>query len=1067
MHRYLLAGTALATLAAPLAAQTLVEWKRTQPIRTSQLNDGTGDAVKVTDTGSIELTAGSAIIVDSDHDAVNEGKIVVANANGASGMEVVGDRQADIVNAGTITIDETYTPEDIDKDKDLDGPFAVGRDRAAIRVRGNLTGDIRHTGTITVEGNESAGILATGLLDGDFVHDGETSVVGDDSVGVGLDDVTGNIRLAGKITAVGAGSQGAHLGGDIDGALVVQGDISATGYRYTASPADPSKLDDDDLLQGGSALVIEGDVGNGIHFAVAPPDADKDDPDEDKDGIEDAKEGNAKVVSYGAAPAVVIGAEDRDIEIGAVPATGSGFALIVDGDIAGHGVYAGVDGNGLAIGGRGGEVAIENGISVAGSIKATSKDANATALQFGDGASTGELRVSGTISAVTDQGADSRATAIAIDQGASLPHLRNSGTIKATSGSEDGTAIAIVDQSGSLRLVENSGKIVATGAEAGSGRNIAIDLTSVTSGATIRQTTVGSGVEAPLIKGDIRFGTGSDLLRIDDGEIAGHVAFGSGQDRLLMAGDATFSGRVDFGGQADELAMAGTSSFAGQADFGGGGASVTLSDKASFSGRLFNSQNVALAIEGGTLDLGAPTTIASLDVGSKGVIVATLSKDADKGSAITVGGNASFEDGAKLKLRLTDIADAEGTYTVIQAGSLTGADQLTTDNTLVPFMYEAALAIETAAGLLTVDIERKLTKDLGLNRSQSLAYDALYTALAKDEDIAGVFLAITDEALFRATVAQALPDHAGGTFEGLSLGMRSFARRLADGDGPIEPAGKLRLTFAGAGWDSRKDVEESARYDLDGLGFSGGAELATGLGTIGASASWLWNGYDSGPDNRVVSNTYEAALYWRGDWGAFSSFARGSYGFSDFEGSRRFLGKNGDEEISRTIDRNWSGNVASLMAGASVEAGTQYFFMRPSIIVDYIRLDEDGYEETGGGEALDLSVENRTSDELGLNLATALGFDLLGMSRGDDMWLRLEAEGGWRQILAGELGGTTARFGDGDSFTLLPDQRSSGWFARLRGYGGDEFYTVSGELSAEENNDKIGYVLRASINFAL
>ena len=291
MHRYLLAGTALATLAAPLAAQTLVEWKRTQPIRTSQLNDGTGDAVKVTDTGSIELTAGSAIIVDSDHDAVNEGKIVVANANGASGMEVVGDRQADIVNAGTITIDETYTPEDIDKDKDLDGPFAVGRDRAAIRVRGNLTGDIRHTGTITVEGNESAGILATGLLDGDFVHDGETSVVGDDSVGVGLDDVTGNIRLAGKITAVGAGSQGAHLGGDIDGALVVQGDISATGYRYTASPADPSKLDDDDLLQGGSALVIEGDVGNGIHFAVAPPDADKDDPDEDKDGIEDAKEG--------------------------------------------------------------------------------------------------------------------------------------------------------------------------------------------------------------------------------------------------------------------------------------------------------------------------------------------------------------------------------------------------------------------------------------------------------------------------------------------------------------------------------------------------------------------------------------------------------------------------------------------------------------------------------------------------------------------------------------------------------------------------------------------------------
>jgi hypothetical protein len=231
MYRYLLTGTALATLAVPLAAQTLIEDKRTQPIRTSQLKGGAGDAVKVTDKGSIELTAGSAITVDGDHDTTNAGKIVVTNADGASGIEVVGDRQADIVNSGTITIDETYTAEDIDNDKDLDGPFAVGRDRVAIRVRGNLVGDIRHTGTITVEGNESAGISVAGLLDGDFVHDGKTSVLGDDSVGVEVGDVTGNVRLAGTISAAGEGSSAAHLGGDIDGALVVQGSIAATGYR--------------------------------------------------------------------------------------------------------------------------------------------------------------------------------------------------------------------------------------------------------------------------------------------------------------------------------------------------------------------------------------------------------------------------------------------------------------------------------------------------------------------------------------------------------------------------------------------------------------------------------------------------------------------------------------------------------------------------------------------------------------------------------------------------------------------------------------------------------------------
>lgn len=1067
MYRYLLAGTALATLAVPLAAQTIVENKRTQPIRTSQLKNGAGDAVKVTDKGSIELTSGSGITIDSDHGAINQGKIIITNVNGASGIEVVGDRRANIENSGTITIDETYAPTDIDNDKDIDGPFAVGLDRAAIRVRGNLTGDILHTGTIIVEGNQSAGISVAGTLNGNLVHDGKTSVVGTGSVGVAAGNVTGRVRIAGTISALGAGAMGAHLGGDIGGALVVQGNISATGYRFTAAPTDTSKLDSDDLLQGGSALVVEGNVAKGIHFAIAPKDLDKNDPDEDKDGIDDAKEGSAKVVSFGAAPAVVIGAAARDIAIGAVPATGSGFGLIVDGSIEGHGVYAGVDGNGMVIGGRGGAVTIEKGISVAGAIGATSKDANATAVRIGARAATGELRNSGIIAAANGSGSAGRATAVAIDQGASLPYIRNSGTIKATAGGENGTATAIVDRSGTLLLVENSGKVTATGAKEGSGRNIAIDLSSVSSGAAVKQTEVGSGVDAPVIEGDIRFGAGSDLLQIADGKVSSHVTFGSGQDRLIMTGDAQFSGRVDFGGQADTMALSGTSSFAGQADFGGGAASVTLSDKASFSGRFLASQNVAVFVTGGTLDLASPTTVASLQVGASGVIVATLSNTAGGGSAITVGGNASFDKGAKLRLRLTDISNAVGTYTVIRAGSLTGAADLVSDNALVPFMYKADLKVNGAAGLINVDIKRKVTGDLGLNRAQVSAYDSLYTALGDDQKIAGVFLGITDGVLFNSTVSQALPDHAGGAFEGLSLGMRTFARRLADGDGPIKQSGKLRLTLESAGWDSTKDQKDSANYDLDGLGFSGAAEIVTKIGRLGASATWLWNSYESGAENNVLSNTYEAAVYWRGDWGAFSSFARGSYGIADFEGSRYFIGMNGQERIERRIDRNWSGNVASLTAGASVEGGMQYFFVRPSVIVDYISLTEDGYEESGGGDALDLVIEDRASDELGVNVATAVGFDLLGMSRGDDVWMRIEAEGGWREILAGELGGTTARFGDGESFTLLPDQRSSGWSARLRGQGGDKFYTISGELSAEERNDKVGYALRASLSFAL
>src|SRR3546814_3010862 len=84
---------------------------------------------------------------------------------------------------------------------------------------------------------------------------------------------------------------------------------------------------------GGPALSIEGDVDGGIILAVAPKDNDKDDKDEDDDGIEDANEGSAVVRSLGEAPAMRIGAADRDVTIGAVAGTGTDFGLIIDGTV--------------------------------------------------------------------------------------------------------------------------------------------------------------------------------------------------------------------------------------------------------------------------------------------------------------------------------------------------------------------------------------------------------------------------------------------------------------------------------------------------------------------------------------------------------------------------------------------------------------------------------------------------------------------------------------------------------------------------------------------------------------
>ncbi len=51
---------------------------------------------------------------------------------------------------------------------------------------------------------------------------------------------------------------GVTVTGPVGGELLIQGEISASGYRSTTRPADVSDLDADDLLQGGPALAIFG-----------------------------------------------------------------------------------------------------------------------------------------------------------------------------------------------------------------------------------------------------------------------------------------------------------------------------------------------------------------------------------------------------------------------------------------------------------------------------------------------------------------------------------------------------------------------------------------------------------------------------------------------------------------------------------------------------------------------------------------------------------------------------------------------------------------------------------------
>ena len=1054
---------ALAAAISPLQAQRSIDGAVTSPVATSTANNGAAADISITANGSVAVTGGAAVTIDSNNDVANAGKITINNASNATGILAQAGRTADIANTGTISILEDYTPTDTDKDGDLDGPFAQGSNRFGIRVGpgGTFAGAIANSGTITIEGNDSAGIAIDSQLAGSLNQSGTIAVTGDRSYGLRAGDISGNVRIAGAISANGDGAIGAALDGNIGGALVIQGAITSTGYRSLPPPADTSKLDADDLLQGGPALRISGNVAGGIVFAVPPPDKDPKNPDEDNDGLPDATEGSASVTSRGAAPAVQIGSTANAIAIGPVAGNANGYGLVIDGAIAGAGTYAGVDGNGLVIGGLGGNVTIAGGMAVNGSLSASSNGADATALRIGSGASVATVQVTGKVGAAGGTDTGDLSQAILIDQGASVSAIRNSGTISANGGTK-GSATAIVDRSGGVGLIENSGTIAASGASA-----IAIDLSANTSGAIVRQTEVEQGATPPAINGGILFGTGNDRLEIADGAVSGATSFGAGDDTLSLAGDAAYRGNVAFGAGADHMILAGQSTFAGNADFGGGANLLEVSGTASFLGGVANGAGLDVRVAGGRFqatNLGS-VALSSIDVTGGGTLGVSIDGAAGTNTHYDIAGTASFAAGSHVQVRLANISQSAGRYQFLSAGTLSGGGNLTFDSAGLPFLFKGAL--EADGNDLAVIISRKSAAELGLNGSATRAYDAIFAALDNDSGIGSVFLGIADSATLRAEVGQMLPDHAGGAFETVTMASRTTARFLADPNAPVaDLGGGWGLWLQQVAWGTSKNLGDTAAYDVNGWGANGALERRTGLGSFGLSLAYLAGQDANGEnDNEVRADQFELAGYWRIQAGGLHAYARASAARINFDSVRAFSGIDlSGNEVDRTSEANWHGWLYSAAAGLSYELRFGRVLLRPGAGIDYYRLAEGGFAETGGSDSFDLTVGRRTSDELAGTANLSLGYEF-GSRSPNSIWVRTEIEGGRRQILSGRLGATTAQFANGDPFTLEPGQRSSGWEGALRVIGGGGITTVAAEAHAEEQNGRASIGFRVSVGF--
>jgi outer membrane autotransporter protein len=427
---------------------------------------------------------------------------------------------------------------------------------------------------------------------------------------------------------------------------------------------------------------------------------------------------------------------------------------------------------------------------------------------------------------------------------------------------------------------------------------------------------------------------------------------------------------------------------------------------------------------------------------------------------VNVAGTASFGTGSKIVVTLDHVGSASGTYTIVDAGTLTGAENLTSSIVTLPFLFNSSLASDAASGQVKLNVEMKSGDELGLNSSERSILDAAITAADADHPIAGVFLTAANSESLKSTLQQLMPDHSGGAFEAATKGSRLAAGFLSD----PKPIGGVWIQQVL--WGSSKGIGDTSSYKVEGWGANLGADHSIGaLGSIGLLAGYYY-GHDGKDNNELQSDHYEVGAYWRTGAGPLRAWARWTVGTISFKSVRNFSADLSGTTIARTATGKWNGRVYSASGGVSYEVHSGPFSFRPNVTLDYFRVHEKGYAETGGGDAFDLTVLSRNSNESAANIMLNIGYDII---RGDQNsgWMRVEAEGGRREILAGTLGTTVSAFTDGDLFSLAAEKRRSTWVGGARLLGGGPAFSVSAEANAQKLQGDTSLGGRMSLNLSL
>lgn len=1010
------------------AATVTISTSTTTALATATVDAGNPGDISITGTGQISLAAGTAVTVNSSNTVTNAGKLLVSDAANTRGVVLAPGFTGLLTNTGEITL---AAPTD------TSATSASGKAAVLVASGGTFHGSIvqQTGGVIKVFGQSSAGIDIEGALDGSIdLQAGTLSVTGANSDAIKIAGaVSGDVINKGTVQIVGISSVGVRVAAPIAGHFVQGGTLSATGYDYTAKDTSTGSGNYNAAQaakQGGPAIAIGSSIAGGVLMNGT--------------GESGTVIAVSSTTSYGQAPAIVIsptfGAAPSNITIGAVGTGADAFSFINRGTVLANGVYDAITAtalriSGATISGTDYTTSLSAGLRNENLIQALASEASAAAISVGPLASVPGIfnRRAGIITASSTSAGPHVVTGLAIEAGASVPSVVNLGVIAGSFVGPVGSAYGIRDLSGGLASIDNRGRVVGVlsarsgVSETPAGSAVAIDVSQNTTGVTLNNAlpddfdpTKDNAANFAQITGAVLFGSGADTFTVHAGNVAGNVSFGGGSDTLNVSGGSV-AGNLEFGTGTNHLIMSGGQFTGGILSTGG---------------------TLDLAVANAGLKIPTAQTVSVTDATFGAGSVYTLAVDVQTGTSSLLSGTGTiaFQAGSQISYAFVNGIPQNLTSDIAVAPAVNVASLSSLLSATNSILFDSSLALTTSGPnqVLRLVLVRKSAAQLGIAAAQAPMLEPLFQALNADLTLGMAVAGLSSTADFANAFKQFVPDYSGATFESARLSSQTHAAAMR-----ARAAGVLTEKTGGGFWASETpySINRSSTSSQDGFSGTG---LQLNAGMDGKLSDQSLAGFSISIDN---AGYHETRLS-RQETPQISRFGVGIYGAARqgpliFNASADALFN--DTKTKRDISvagiaRSATGKGKGLQFGADASlalfAQTGAFYFKPEAGIHYMRLNEDGYSESGGanpstgGNAAALVYDSRSATALTSRALLAVGINnrLKNVSNEDAWRLRWSSElrVGWQHEFDSDPLVRRARFKSGTTwFDLAASPRDA------------------------------------------